>query len=170
MTMEGRIKLLDFGIAKSACASSAGDVEGGRGTLTGTLPYMSPEQAVGDQVDAPSDIFSVGVVLYEMLSGRRPFRGSGIATIIDRIVNVTPDPIGKVNPCVPVLVQNIVSRCLEKRAANRYQKASDLRKDLTVAALAIESGGRRQKGTFSKSTDAVVGETMSLSVFRRHAS
>jgi serine/threonine protein kinase len=169
MTKEGRIKLLDFGIAKSPFAS-ASDLEGRRRTLTGTLPYMSPEQALGDDVDAQSDIFSVGVVLYEMLSGRRPFRGSGIATIIDRIINVTPDPIGKINPCVPILVQNIVSRCLEKRPASRYQKAAELRNDLAVAAMAISSSGQKRKRTLSESTDARVGETVSVSVFRRNPS
>jgi serine/threonine protein kinase len=137
---EGRIKLLDFGIAKLMSVdrrreSRAMDWKTSRLTLTGTIHYMSPEQAQDNDVDARSDIFSVGVVLYEMLSGRQPFTGSNIAAIIHQIINSTPE-FRRMSLTVPTAVQNIVSTCLEKHPERRYQTAEELRKDLTSAAIA----------------------------------
>jgi Kae1-associated kinase Bud32 len=118
VTDDDRVKLLDFGIAKVVTS------EVSRPALTGTVCYMSPEQARLQQVDGRSDIFSLGVVLYEMLTGRRPFRGRSIRETIQRIVCVEPEPMG-----VPE-IEDVVSRCLKKDPKERYQSTREL-----IAAL-----------------------------------
>jgi len=137
ITLDGRIKLLDFGIAmlispdwtpRTKTTSKSSRI------LTGTIYYMSPEQALVQDVDTRSDIFSIGVVLYEMLTGRRPFSGSTLAAVIDQIVKATPPCVGDVVPNIPSAIQQIVSKCLEKRPEQRYQTAVRLREDLKFAA------------------------------------
>jgi non-specific serine/threonine protein kinase len=140
ITLERRVKLLDFGIAKlvspDGCVGTRFEYSRkGRLTLTGTLNYLSPEQALCRDVDARGDIFSVGVVLYEMLTGRRPFRGHNITSTINRIIKATPEPIRSVAPAVPAAIEAIVNRCLEKRVEQRYQTAEELRDDLKSAAV-----------------------------------
>jgi len=140
ITLDRRVKLLDFGIAK--LKSSDGEVgtrvkhsTTDRLTLTGTLYYLSPEQALCRDVDSRSDIFSAGVVLYEMLSGRRPFIGPNISTTISRIVYATPKPLADVARNVPAAIQAVVDRCLQKSLEHRYQTAEELRDQLRSAAL-----------------------------------
>ncbi len=137
LTLDGRIKLLDFGIAKLMSPDSTPRTKTTSKSsqiLTGTIHYMSPEQALVQDVDTRSDIFSIGVVLYEMLTGRRPFSGSTLAAVIDQIVKATPPCVGDVVPNIPSAIQQIVSKCLEKRPEQRYQTAVRLREDLKSAA------------------------------------
>src|SRR5262245_30184834 len=143
VTEEGRIKLLDFGIAQlmqdRTIEPSAVDVEAARPTLTGTVRYMSPEQALGRNMDARSDIFSFGVVLYEMLTGRLPFMGADFPETIEEIVNAEPAPVRTVNPIICAAVEKIVSRCLEKSPERRYQSAGELQKELMQAVIALRA-------------------------------
>jgi eukaryotic-like serine/threonine-protein kinase len=126
-----QVKVLDFGLAKLAEAASSGDTLSGdmtKGSIIGTAAYMSPEQAEGKPVDARSDIFSFGSVFYEMLSGRRAFRGDSTLAILTAVLRETPEPL----PGIPSHLQSIVSRCLQKDRDLRIQSAIELK-------LALES-------------------------------
>lgn len=153
ITLDRRIKLLDFGIAKFVPADlgTLQRSKTNRLTLTGTVHYMSPEQALCREVDARSDIFSVGVVLYEMLAGRRPFNGPDITSTINCIIKAVPEPLGSVAPNVPAAIQAVVNRCLEKCPEQRYQSAEELRDDLKSAAAAspLDTKYRVKSGTAS---------------------
>jgi eukaryotic-like serine/threonine-protein kinase len=134
----GHVKLLDFGLAK-VHGTSGGDVEGAPtvfvtspGTLAGTVAYMSPEQARGEALDARSDLFSVGVMLYEMATGGRPFPGNTMAMTFDAILNRDPVPVDQLNPAVPAGLRQVIGRLLEKDPSLRHQNAADLKADLTV--------------------------------------
>ena len=140
ITEEGRIKLLDFGIAQLMRANCTGESStlGGKATrsaLTGTVRYMSPEQALGRDVDARSDIFSVGVVLYEMLTGRLPFIGANFVDTINQVINAEAEIVRSINPNIPVAIESVVNKCLEKRPERRYPTAAELQKDLTQAIV-----------------------------------
>ena len=100
------------------------------GSSVGTVVYMSPEQARGEELDARSDIFSLGVVLYEMSTGALPFPGASAALIFDGILHATPAPASKVNSRLPIAVENILGKALEKDVDFRYQTAGELRADL----------------------------------------
>jgi len=135
ITLEGRIKLLDFGIAqliREICPKKSSTVhaKSTRSTLTGTVRYMSPEQALGREVDARSDIFSVGVVLYEMLTDRLPFNGADFLETIHQVIHREPAAVRSINSSIPVAVEKVVSKCLEKRPERRYRSAAELQKDL----------------------------------------
>jgi len=149
LTVRGQVKVLDFGLAKQrsglgAGANSETELAGpaGHHTMTGqtmgTLGYMSPEQARGDTLDGRSDLFSVGVVLYQMATGREPFAGRTQALVLDGILHATPAPPSAINPDVPVELDRIVGKLLEKDREYRYQTASELRTDLK--RLRRESG------------------------------
>jgi serine/threonine protein kinase len=135
ITPRGQVKMLDFGLAK--IEKSGGQVPGEDitfrtlpGTLMGTVRYMSPEQALGRDVDHRSDIFSFGVVLYEMASGHTPFGGSTATEAINQIINAEPEKVSQWNPKIPSRLQEIISRCLEKHQEQRYASARDLFADL----------------------------------------
>lgn len=130
LTPEGRAKLVDFGLAKLSASSDSGadtvETLTAAGTILGTPSYLSPEQATGGRVDARSDIFSVGCVLYEMLSGQRAFVGDSAVAIVTAVLRDTPTPLAG----VPAGLQRVVDRCLRKAPEERYQTTEDLGRDL----------------------------------------
>ena len=143
---EGRVKVLDFGLAKPAPGTT---LEGSElptqakteeGAIVGTLNYMSPEQAQGKTVDARSDIFSLGITFYEMLTGRRPFGGDNPASVLSSIIKDTPPSVTSLNPSIPRDVAKIVKRCLAKDPMRRYQTTIDLRNHLEEAKEEVDSG------------------------------
>lgn len=126
---DGYIKVLDFGLAK--LMGQKRDVDAtDPGRVMGTVAYMSPEQALGRELDHRTDIFSLGVVLYEMATGVRPFEGKTAAAIYDAILNKTPRPLRDFQPILPPELDQIIQRALTKNREERYQSASDLRADL----------------------------------------
>ncbi|HLO00961.1 MAG TPA: protein kinase [Pyrinomonadaceae bacterium] len=141
---DGLVKVLDFGIAKltghaqliSADGVIPPKAETSPGMIIGTASYMSPEQARGKVVDARSDIFSFGVMLYEMAAGRKPFRGDNAADIIGSILHIQPTPLRQLLPTVPAALERIVDRTLRKERAQRYQTAKELLVDLQSLAKA----------------------------------
>jgi Tol biopolymer transport system component len=156
VTERGRTKILDFGLAKVGLADRAaiGEVEGSElptrtaeehltspGTALGTVAYMSPEQARGEALDARTDLFSLGVVLYEMATGRPAFTGSTSAVIFEAILNKVPTSPVRFNPEVPDELERIINRLLEKDRDLRYQSAADLRSELK--RLQRDSGSGR---------------------------
>lgn len=135
ITRDGHVKILDFGLAKltmpepgdpGLSADATLDSVTGRGVLLGTLGYMSPEQCRGAAVDARSDLFSFGAVLYEMLSGARAFRGATTADTISSILKEEPPDLSVAARNVPPLLERIVHHCLEKNPADRFQSARDI--------------------------------------------
>ena len=160
VTGRSQVKILDFGLAKLAprrqAVAESADVDAMRtqtltlseehltspGSSMGTLAYMSPEQARGEELDARSDLFSLGVVLYEMSTGRVPFSGSTPALIFDGILHAEPPPATQVNPRLPAAIESILNKALEKDMELRYQTAAELRADLKRAKRDLESGRR----------------------------
>jgi len=129
----GAIKVTDFGIARITDQSKTAT-----GTVLGTPSYMSPEQLAGKKVDGRSDIFSLGVCLYELLTGEKPFTGDSVATLVTSIVNTPHRPLQQLDPKIPAAVAQVVDRALQKDPEKRYQRAKDmadaLRKSLTEPA------------------------------------
>jgi tetratricopeptide (TPR) repeat protein/predicted Ser/Thr protein kinase len=134
ITPEGQVKITDFGLAKLKGATKITDA---RSTL-GTAAYMSPEQASGEEIDSRSDIFSFGVVLYELITGRLPFKGEHHAAIIYAILNETPEPLIRYRANVPEALQRIVEKALEKDKEERYQHIDDLLADLRKERKSLE--------------------------------
>ena len=142
VTSTGRVKILDFGLAKIIAsshakvgASTTGTIGSGEYMTTavgplGTMPYMSPEQALGKPIDSRSDLFSFGVMLYEMATGKMPFQGDTTGVLFLSIVRDAPVPPVQLNPDIPYELQRIIEKCLEKDRELRYQHASEIRADL----------------------------------------
>jgi serine/threonine protein kinase/tetratricopeptide (TPR) repeat protein len=147
VTPRGQVKVLDFGVAKvtAPAAQRAGSDLATASTtdpavVMGTVQYMSPEQALGRDVDRRSDLFSLGVVLYEMATGRLPFPGATASETIDRITHAQPDAMARFNYELPSGLERIVRKCLEKDREWRYQSASDLRIDLQNLQRGSDAG------------------------------
>jgi serine/threonine protein kinase len=118
----------------------------GEGRILGTVAYMSPEQAEGKPIDARSDLFSLGVILYEMATGVRPFTGDTSLSIISSILKDTPKPITDLNPGLPRDLGRIIRRALSKDLDHRYQTAKDLRNDIEDLKASIDSGELQPPG------------------------
>jgi len=156
VTSRGQVKVLDFGLAQigsteilplGATASKMDTMAGGGltspGSTVGTVLYMSPEQARGQLVDARTDLFSLGTVLYQMASGKTPFQGDTSAVIFDAILNREPAPIAVENPAVPAQFGQILAKLLEKDRTLRCQSATELKTDLNRLKRDLESGNKQ---------------------------
>jgi len=174
ITPRGQVKILDFGLAKvaqpSGCAAGASggatvDVIEAQltspGAAVGTVAYMSPEQARGQDVDVRTDIFSFGVVLYEMATGRQAFTGSSTAVIFEAILNRTPTPPARLNPQIPARLEEIINKALEKDRDLRYQVAAEMRADLKRLKRDWDSG-RAAPGSAAVSAAPAAGGTPTL--------
>ncbi len=148
LTPDGRLKVLDFGLAKLRFdAPDEGDrttretqsvTQDGR--IVGTVAYMSPEQAQGLPVDHRSDIFTLGILLYEMATGERPFRGNTNLSVLSSILKDTPRPASELRDDIPKPLARMIQRALEKRPEDRYQSTTDLRRDLEDLKRDVDSG------------------------------
>jgi len=147
ITPTGQVKLLDFGLAKlSRDGVAANDDTPYEDSLTavgvvpGTAVYMAPEQARGEDLDQRSDIFSFGVVLYEMATGKKPFRGTNVVTTLDAMLHQKPVAPRSLNPAIPAELEGVIGKAMEKERAKRYPNATPMKTDLQHLKRSLESG------------------------------
>jgi serine/threonine protein kinase/Tfp pilus assembly protein PilF len=177
---DGLVKVLDFGLAKlvnqeptDTEATTRALVKTDSGVVMGTVPYMSPEQALGRDVDHRSDLFSLGVLIYEMATGQSPFAGANSVETLDRILHAQPEAISRFNQDVPVELERIAGKCLEKDRERRYSSAQDLLLDLKnlkrglevgTPAIAVTSQERRRRLLLSRRSLAIAALVMLVAV------
>jgi hypothetical protein len=135
---DGGVKLLDFGIAKLAASSLSQNT-----AIIGTASYMSPEQVSGSAIDGRADVFSAGVVLFELLAGRRPFEADSPTAVLMKIMTEEPPRVDSLVPDLPPPLVNVVRRALEKDPAKRYQRAGDMAAELTLIRISLASTGQQ---------------------------
>jgi serine/threonine protein kinase len=142
LTPTGQVKVLDFGLAKLVHNPGSEEDQSltAVGIIPGTAVYMSPEQARSETIDARSDLFSFGVVLYEMATGKKPFSGNNSLMTLDAVLHQKPTPPHDLNPNIPIELQGIIGKAMEKDRAHRYQSAMEVRSDLSVLKREAESG------------------------------
>jgi tetratricopeptide (TPR) repeat protein len=148
LTHRGHVKVLDFGVAKVNRSEEVGpngdwtvEPVTAVGSVVGSGPYMSPEQIVGGDVDPRSDVFSLGVVIYQMATGQRPFSGSTRAELMDHILHAAPEPMLRQNPALPSELERVTLKCLDKRPDDRYQSARELLTDLWPLKRQLDASG-----------------------------
>ncbi len=163
VTNDGRVKILDFGLAKVSSVqpasgeqtlasqtllthSGSGAVQTQPGAVLGTVGYMSPEQVRGTPADARSDLFSLGTILYEMVSGQKPFHGDSAVETMNAILKVDPPELTATNQAVPPVLERIIRRCLEKNPGERFQSARDLGFALEAISGASSASGKTPAG------------------------
>src|SRR5271169_5083848 len=148
LTPSGQVKVLDFGLAKllhNIGTDSDGEAAADNsltavGVIPGTAVYMSPEQARSDEIDFRSDLFSFGVVMYEMSTGKKPFSGRNSLMTLDAVLHQKPVPPGELNPQLPVELEGIIGKAMEKDRKERYQSATQMKADLQQLKREQESG------------------------------
>lgn len=163
---DGYVKVLDFGLAKVTEKARVGQAEKTLiqsfslpGMIMGTVTYMSPEQARGGRIDARSDVFSLGIVIFEMLAGKPPFEGESTTDILAKIVQFDPQPIARFRRDVPAEVEAIITRALKKSTSERYQSINDLHNDLKGALKHIEFSAELERtGDLSRVTTLISAE------------
>src|SRR5262249_1372125 len=157
LAADGRVKLLDFGLSKllmdGAKDSSKSPRQTGDGMIVGTLDYLSPEQALGNPLDARSDLFSFGIVFYQMLTGTHPFAGDSVTQMVARMMTQAAHPWPE-KPAIPESIRQIVDKALQKSADDRYGSAGEMLLDLIVARR--ELAGHRREAVKPKSPDPPV--------------
>ena len=154
LTPSGQVKVLDFGLAKLAKGGEVGTSTDSSfeesltqvGVIAGTAVYMSPEQARSEHLDSRSDIFSFGVVLYEMATGKKPFTGTNVVTTLHAVLNQKPPSPRAVNPTVPAELETIIGKAMEKDREKRYQNAAEMKTDLQRLKKETESGLTKAAG------------------------
>jgi tetratricopeptide (TPR) repeat protein len=173
LTTRGQVKVLDFGLAKTRSETALDRSEEKTeflvtqsGMIVGTLPYMSPEQARAEDLDGRSDIFSYGVLVYELLSGRRPFEARSAAEIISAILTQKPPPLGGIAGAVPAAFERLVLKCLEKEPARRYQTMEELLGDLALVRRDCESG--QIGGSIDDATTVAIKAAITEPVIETH--
>jgi serine/threonine-protein kinase len=159
LAKSGGVKLMDFGLARwDDTAQDAAEGDYGvqhitaRGTILGTVDYMSPEQARGERVDHRADIFAAGVLLYEMVAGRAPFRGDHAHVVLRKIIDARPEPLSAARRDVPADLEEVVGRALAKRPEDRFQSASAL--EVALRSILDEMSAGEGPGASPAQTDA----------------
>ena len=166
LTPTGQVKVLDFGLAKlvhnvgtDSDGAAVDDSLTAVGIIPGTAVYMSPEQARSDEIDFRSDLFSFGVVMYEMSTGKKPFTGKNSLMTLDSVLHAKPIPPGELNPKMPVELEGIIGKAMEKDREKRYQSATQMKADLQQLKRETESGQIQIKSGFHSAKLRVASKT-----------